>query len=108
MRLEPRAGHTASDVTVEIDDPSVVFFGDLLWNGMFPNFRDTSPSLFAESIRAATRARETVYIPGHGSLAGRADRLFTLPESLGRWTMLGDNYFDVAFSAWHNDLSAAK
>ena len=137
VRLEPRAGHTASDVTVEIDDPSVVFFGDLLWNGMFPNFRDTSPSLFAESIRAATRARETVYIPGHGSLAGRADierllamldeveqaardsfrrevsateagRLFTLPESLGRWTMLGDNYFDVAFSAWHNELSAAK
>ena len=137
VRLEPRAGHTASDVTIEIDDPSVVFYGDLLWNGMFPNFRDTTPSLFAASIRAARRARETVYVPGHGPVADTADieqllamldeveqaartffrtevsateagRLFTLPESLGQWTMLGDNYFEVAFSAWHRELSAAR
>ena len=135
--LEPHAGHTASDVTIAIDDPSVVFYGDLLWNGMFPNFRDTTPSLFASSIRAARRARETVYVPGHGQLAGRADiahllamleeveqaaresfrtevsatemgRVFRLPESLGQWAMLGDNYLDVAFSAWHRELSAAQ
>ena len=137
VRLEPRAGHTASDVTIELDDPSVVFYGDLLWNGMFPDFRDTTPSLFAESIQAAKRERDTVYVPGHGPLAGTADierllamldeveqaarssfgtqvsateagGLFRLPESLGRWTMLGDHYFEVAFGAWHRELGARK
>ena len=137
VRLEPRAGHTASDVTVAVDDPSVVFYGDLLWNGMFPNFRDTTPSLFATSIRAARRARETVYVPGHGPLAGAAEiedllavldeveaaarasfdaevsateagRIFTLRESLGEWTLLGENYFELAISAWHRELSAPR
>ena len=137
VRLEPRAGHTASDVTIELDDPSVVFCGDLLWNGMFPNFRDTLPSLFADSIRAMRRERETVYVPGHGPLAGQADvdRLlavlaevekaaresfgteatadevgsrFTLPESLGQWKLFSDDYFKVAIGAWHRELGARR
>ncbi len=134
VTLHPRAGHTASDVTVELDDPSVVFYGDLLWHRMFPNFRDTTPTVFAASIRAAMRERETVYVPGHGPLAGAQDveRLlsvlseietaarqawqeeitaveagasFRLPESLGEWTMFSDNYFEVAISAWHRELA---
>ncbi len=134
VRLHPRAGHTASDVTIEIDDPSVVFYGDLLWNRMFPNYRDTTPIAFAASIRAAKRERETFYVPGHGPLAGAEDidRLlavlseietaarqsfeeevtaveaaagFQLPESLGKWAMFNDRYFEVAISAWHQELA---
>ena len=132
--LHPRAGHTASDVTVELDDPSIVFYGDLLWNRMFPNYRDTTPTVFAASIRDAMRERETVYVPGHGPLAGAQDverllsvlaeveaaareslleempaeeagRLFKLSESLGEWTMFSDQYFQVAISAWHRELN---
>ncbi len=132
--LHPRAGHTASDVTVELDDPSIVFYGDLLWNRMFPNYRDTTPTAFAASIRAAMRERETVYVPGHGPLAAAADverllsvlaeveaaareslkeempadeagRIFKLSESAGEWTMFSDDYFTVAISAWHRELS---
>ncbi len=134
VHLHPRAGHTASDVTIEIDDPSVVFYGDLLWNRMFPNYRDTTPTVFAESLRAAMRERETIYVPGHGPLAGAQDieRLlavlgeietaareswkeevtaseaganFQLSESLGDWTLFSDNYFEVAISAWHRELA---
>ena len=137
VRIEPRAGHTASDLTLEIDDPSVVFYGDLLWNGMFPNFRDTIPSLFAESIQAALRTRDTVYVPGHGPLAEKADitrllavltevekvgrgtfgtevtadeagKSFRLPESLGQWTLFNDDYFVTAVGAWHRELAAAR
>lgn len=133
VHLHPRAGHTASDVTIELEDPSVVFYGDLLWNRMFPNYRDTTPTVFADSIRAAMRERETVYVPGHGPLAvaedverllaalgeievvGReswkeemspteAARGFRLSESLGEWTLFSDNYFEVAISAWHREL----
>ncbi len=134
VRLHPRAGHTASDVTIELDDPSVVFYGDLLWNRMFPNYKDTTPTVFAASIRAAMRERETAYVPGHGPLAGAQDveRLlsvlgeietaarqawteeitaveaaagFRLPESLGEWTMFNERYFEVAIGAWHRELA---
>ena len=137
VRLHPRAGHTSSDVTIELEDPSVVFYGDLLWNRMFPNYRDTTPSVFASSIRATMRERETVYVPGHGSLAGSEDieRLlsvlgeveasaresfkrevtaveaaagFRLSESLGEWTMFSDNYFEVAIGAWHREWSKER
>src|SRR6185312_5678804 len=40
VRLVPRLGHTESDVSLELDDPSIVFCGDLFWNAMFPNFVD--------------------------------------------------------------------
>lgn len=134
VRLHPRAGHTASDVTVELDDPGVVFYGDLLWNRMFPNFRDTTPTVFADSIRAAMRQGDAVYVPGHGPLAERADveRLlavlgeiedaarecygtevtateaasrFQLSDSLGEWTLFSANYFEVAIGAWHRELA---
>ncbi len=137
VHLHPRAGHTASDVTIELEDPSVVFYGDLLWNRMFPNYRDTTPTAFADSIRAAMRERETVYVPGHGPLAGADDveRLlavlgeveaaareswkqevsaveagsnFRLSESLGEWTLFSDSYFEVAISAWHRELAKAE
>ncbi len=134
VTLHPRAGHTSSDVTVELDDPSVVFYGDLLWNRMIPNYKDTTPTVFEASIRAAMRERETVYVPGHGPLAGAPDveRLlsvlaeieaaarqawqeeitaveagadFRLSESLGEWTLFSDSYFEVAISAWHRELA---
>ncbi len=137
VHLHPRAGHTASDVTIEIDDPSVVFYGDLLWNRMFPNYRDTTPTVFAGSIRAAMRESETLYVPGHGPLADTRDieRLlavlgeietaarrsfeeevtaveaaagFELPESLGKWAMFNDSYFEVAIGAWHRELAKTQ
>lgn len=135
VKLHPRGGHTASDVTIELEDPSVVFYGDLLWNKFFPNYRDTTPSRFEESIRAAMRERETVYVPGHGPLADVEDieRLlaalgeievaargcwgtdetvsevgsnFKLSESLGDWTLFSRDYFEVAIGAWHRELAA--
>ena len=69
MRVVPRSGHTESDVSLELDDPSIVFCGDLLWNAMFPNFVDAMPSKLNASVHALRRERETLYVPGHGALA---------------------------------------
>lgn len=116
VRIVPRSGHTDSDITLELDDPSVVFCGDLVWNGMFPNFVDAVPSRLASSVRDVRRARDTIYVPGHGALARAADydryiamlaeveraaraafaagtsasdagNAFTLPASLGDWAL---------------------
>lgn len=133
VRVVPRVGHTDSDVSIELDDPSIVFGGDLLWNGMFPNYVDAVPTKLAASVRAMRRAKETIYVPGHGAVARAADydryiailseveqaarkaraagtsaadagNAFTLPASLGEWTLFSRAFFARAFEAWYKEL----
>lgn len=133
VRLVRRQGHTASDVSLELDDPSLVFTGDLVWNAMFPNYVDATPSALAASVRALTRDRATTYVPGHGAVANAADLArytamlgeveraardavargqspaeaaasFTLPQSLGEWVLFNKVFFERAFSAWAREL----
>jgi glyoxylase-like metal-dependent hydrolase (beta-lactamase superfamily II) len=133
VRIVPRGGHTASDITLELEEPSVVFCGDLVWNGMFPNYVDATPSRLTASVRALRRKRETTYVPGHGALAREADvaryaavldeveraarraradgvtaadagARFALPASLGDWTLLNRAFFERAFVAWYREL----
>ena len=136
VRVVPRAGHTASDVSVELDEPSVVFCGDLVWNGMFPNYVDAAPTRLAASVRALRRRQPTVYVPGHGALAREADydryvavldeveraaraaraagtsaadagARFALPAALGEWALFNKAFFERAFAAWYRELDGA-
>jgi glyoxylase-like metal-dependent hydrolase (beta-lactamase superfamily II) len=133
VRIVPRGGHTDSDVSLELDDPSLVFCGDLFWNAMFPNFVDAVPTRLAQSVKAVRRSRDTIYVPGHGAV-GRAaeyDRYaamlgeveagarrafaagtsaadggaaFALPPSLGEWTLFNKVFYQRAFEAWFKEL----
>lgn len=134
-RIVPRTGHTASDVTIEIEDPSIVFCGDLVWNRMFPNYVDATPSLLSRDVRALIRERNTVYVPGHGAIADNPDlqnyvalldnveaaarraheaghdaataaASYRIPESLGEWLMFSPRYFETAIGAWLRELRA--
>jgi glyoxylase-like metal-dependent hydrolase (beta-lactamase superfamily II) len=129
----PRSGHTASDVSLEVDDPSVVFCGDLVWNAMFPNYVDAIPTQLSRSARALRRRNKTTYVPGHGALAQEAefDRYiamidevenaarrahekgqtaaeagasYALPASLGEWTLFNKVFFERAFTACYREL----
>jgi glyoxylase-like metal-dependent hydrolase (beta-lactamase superfamily II) len=133
VALRPRRGHTPSDVTVEIAEPSIVFCGDLVWNGLFPNYRDTLASQFSASIRDLRRDEVTTYVSGHGQLAGQGeiDALlalvdsveqaarqghekgtpleeaaagFELPTPVADWSLFNPRYFEVAFEAWYQEL----
>jgi glyoxylase-like metal-dependent hydrolase (beta-lactamase superfamily II) len=135
VRIVPRSGHTDSDLTLEIEDPSVVFCGDLVWNAMFPNYVDAVPSHLAASVRALRRDRKTTYVPGHGPLAREAEldryvallgeveqaarqahhqgksaadagAAFTLSPSLGEWALFNKVFFERAFAAWYRELGA--
>jgi len=138
VRVVPRLGHTESDVSLELDDPSIVFGGDLFWNAMFPNYVDAIPTQLAQSVRALRRTGgDTIYVPGHGALgkqaeydryvsmldeversaragyakgtpAAEAAASFALPESLGTWTLFSKAFYERAFTAWYRDLGAAK
>jgi glyoxylase-like metal-dependent hydrolase (beta-lactamase superfamily II) len=133
VRLVPRAGHTASDLTIEIDDPRVIWTGDLCFNRLFPYFGDATPSLLAENGRALLTEADTVYVPGHGPVAdaaglrpyldlladievaarrfhdagvspGEAWERYEIPESLGEWTKFRPDVSRFAFEAWEREL----
>jgi glyoxylase-like metal-dependent hydrolase (beta-lactamase superfamily II) len=136
VRVVPRSGHTDSDISLELDDPSIVFCGDLFWNAMFPNYVDAIPTRLAASVRALRRARDTTYVPGHGPIgrapeydryiamldevehaarkayaagqsASDAGSAFTLPASLGDWTLFNRSMYATAFTAWFRELKTS-
>lgn len=135
VNLVPRQGHTPSDVTVELEDPHVIWGGDLLWNGMFPNYLDAIPSKLSSQVQEILKESDALFVPGHGD-AGKADRFapyrglleevesaarrafekgvsfreaadeFKLPKSLESWTVFAPDLFARAFSAWERELKA--
>jgi glyoxylase-like metal-dependent hydrolase (beta-lactamase superfamily II) len=122
-------------VTIELDDPSIVFCGDLVWNRMFPNYVDATPSLLSRDVRALVRDQMTTYVPGHGAIANNDDlrnyiallddveaaarraheagsdaaaaaASYRIPESLGEWLMFSPRYFETAIAAWLREMRA--
>ncbi len=129
VRLVPRVGHTPSDVTVELPAEGTVWCGDLVWNGMFPNYMDAIPSRLSRAVRALRADDRTLYVPGHGPLADTADmdrylavidgleetartarregwtseeagERHRIPPNLGEWTLFNPTYFQRAVEAW--------
>jgi glyoxylase-like metal-dependent hydrolase (beta-lactamase superfamily II) len=134
VRIVPRDGHTASDVTVEVEGRAIVFCGDLMWNRMVPNYVDAVPSVLSKSVRMLQSPRPMTYVPGHGGLANAVDYAnyvgvideiekaaragkaagktaaeaatgFKLPASLGEWTLFSPQYFERAIGAWYKELA---
>ena len=84
VTVQPRGGHTASDVTVEVDGgEGPVWCGDLVWNAMFPNYVDAIPSRLSRSVRALRGLPATTFVPGHGPLADA--------EAMTRYTAVIDS-----------------
>lgn len=133
VRIVPRAGHTPSDLTVELQDPRVVWCGDLVWNGFFPNYVDAIPSRLSRHCRDLIRDPRALYVPGHGrssDATGLSDYLALLdhveaaarsaldqgvpasevaesyrpPGSLAEWTLFSPRYYRVALEAWEREL----
>lgn len=136
VRLVALDGHTASDTVAVVEDAGVVFTGDLVWYGMFPNFVDARPSRLARAVRRLREMDARVYVSGHGvktdaagldafaellNLVERAARearssgvtaeaagaAFRMPAAMADWTLFSPRYFERAISAWMRELSAA-
>jgi len=133
VRVVPYDGHTASDVTIELEEPAVVWCGDLVWNRMVPNYVDAVPSRLGGAVRALVRSTDTTYIPGHGPIADAAalrvylDLLddieaaarrahesgtsaaaaaaeYVPPAATADWTVFSPRYFEVAIGAWLREI----
>lgn len=133
VRIRSYSGHTASDVSVELEDPHVVWCGDLVWNGMVPNYVDAIPTRLGASVHALLERGAPVYVPGHGGTAdaaglqpyvsllddveaaarraieqgvpaAQAAESYRPPAALGEWVMFSQAYWRVAFQAWEREL----
>lgn len=133
VRLVPRDGHTSSDVSVELPDDGLVWCGDLVWNGMFPNYMDAIPSNLSKAVRLLASGEWKTWVPGHGPLASSEDmgryiavidgieetarqsvlrgmtaeeagEAHAIPTDLGEWTLFNPNYFQRAIEAWMREL----
>ena len=132
--VQPRRGHTASDLTVEVDGgEGPVWCGDLVWNAMFPNYVDATPSRLSRAVAALRALPATTFVPGHGPLAdaeamGRyaavidsveeaarraidggltaqeAAREYEVPEELGEWSLFNPAYYQRAIESWMVEL----
>jgi glyoxylase-like metal-dependent hydrolase (beta-lactamase superfamily II) len=135
VRLTPRNGHTASDVSLEMEEEKISWCGDLVWNGMFPNYMDAVPSRLSKAVRSLQALGQALYVPGHGPLASSADlaqylavidgieetartaiqegwtseeagNRHRIPERLGDWTLFNPSYFQRAVEAWMREWEA--
>jgi glyoxylase-like metal-dependent hydrolase (beta-lactamase superfamily II) len=133
VRVVPRSGHTRSDLVVIVEDPRLVWCGDLVWNGLFPNYVDASPMDLSRHVRALLAEPAERWVPGHGSLADRsavetylallddveaaarrafeagtpaavAARSYRPPAALGEWVLFSERYYEVALRAWEREL----
>ena len=133
IRVVPQSGHTDSDVALELDDPNIVFCGDLFWNAMFPNYVDAVPTKLAASVRVLLARKAVTYIPGHGAIGTPADfarysamindvgdaatrahaagisasdaaAAFHFPPAVGDWLMFSSAFVERGFTAWYREL----
>lgn len=135
LMVHPLDGHTASDLAIVDEDAGITFAGDLLWNGMFPNYVDARPSRLAWSMRRLAQRTTDAFVPGHGAMAdgtnvtryldllGELERVarrghaagrsateavdgYLLPASLGDW-MAGKTGLERAMTAWYRELGTS-
>ncbi len=129
VTVTPGRGHTPCDVTVALPHEEVIWCGDLVWNGMFPNYLDAAPSRLSKAVGVIQAGSWKTLVPGHGPLADRDDldryvavlhgveetarqarragwtaqeaaEWHQIPESLGEWTLFNPAYIQRAVEAW--------
>lgn len=138
VAVVPRRGHTASDVTIEVDGgEGPVWCGDLVWNAMFPNYTNAVPSQLSRTVRALQAMPASTYVPGHGPLTDdaamtgyvalidlveeaartawrrgmepdEAAEAFEVPASLGEWYVFNPSFYQRAMQAWMSELDTGS
>lgn len=134
LTLDPKKGHTPSDLAIHVDDAPVIFAGDLIWAGIFHNYVDAIPSHLTPAVKDLLKDPAKTIVTGHGYIAKAGDlgnyvsllelveekaraaytagdtpeqgaKDFTVPESLGDWMLFNPSYYQTAFEAWRRELA---
>ena len=68
VTIKPMSGHTASDLVIFDQQTQATFAGDLVWDGIFPNFMSSSPEQWIKSVKQITATPNQIIVPGHGNI----------------------------------------
>lgn len=74
VTITPMAGHTGSDLVIRDDSSGVTFGGDLIWDGIFPNYMSSTPSEWKKSVDAVLAGDDRLIVPGHGGVQSSASQ----------------------------------
>ncbi len=69
----PEAAHTLGDMMIWLPDDQVLLAGDILVNGITPNFRDAKVKVWIDTLAQVQQLPAKTIIPGHGPLMSKAD-----------------------------------
>lgn len=134
VSIVPRYGHTTSDLTIELEDPNIIWCGDLFFNHMFPYYGDAIPSVLSKTCHSFMNSSGSTYVPGHGSVASKEDinhylalighvgdaakdaiksgktadeawQAYSIPASMGEWAKFRPDVYKFAFIAWEKELN---
>jgi glyoxylase-like metal-dependent hydrolase (beta-lactamase superfamily II) len=75
LLLRERAGHTSSDLNVEIvsggkDGQKIIYTGDMVFNNIFPVYLDALPKLLRKNVAEVISEDngKSIIVPGHGQM----------------------------------------
>jgi glyoxylase-like metal-dependent hydrolase (beta-lactamase superfamily II) len=60
--------HTDADIVIRAPESGVAFFGDMLEEGAPPNFGDSYPLAWPETLNSAMSSWDGLIVPGHGDV----------------------------------------
>lgn len=137
INIVPRSGHTASDVSIEVVDPKIIWSGDLFFNRMFPNYKDAIPKRLNDYVGELLKLDGATIVPGHGPIADQtavksyqtflsfvqstaeeafkagkpaeeAAKDFKLPENLSEWVVWSPDVAENGYLSWYRQFEADK
>lgn len=71
--IVPKGSHTPGDLMVYLPEDRILITGDVLVNGIMPNFRDANVKNWIGTLGQAQKLPTSTIIPGHGPLATPRD-----------------------------------
>ena len=68
VTITPMSGHTGSDLVITDNQSQTTFGGDLIWDGIFPNFMSSSPVAWRKAVQTILKNKDHTIVPGHGGI----------------------------------------
>ncbi|MFB3884970.1 MAG: MBL fold metallo-hydrolase [Thermodesulfobacteriota bacterium] len=112
--------HTPGDIVIYLPKDQILFAGDLLWTGFFPNVREANVPNQIEAVNRILEFPVKYYIPGHGHITSdrnevirMRDYLENLYETLSRLVKEGKSLeeirpIEIQFAKDHPDWQGKR
>lgn len=75
-------GHSPGDIVIYLPKDQILFGGDLLWTGFFPNVREANVPNHIKAVDRILEFSVKYYIPGHGHITSDRNEIVRMRDFL--------------------------